>query len=145
MLNSPSSHLHRRGVPSLGSSVWPSSGCAPTGPCLSFTEDSTPGHSTPGDASPAEEQDHPLCPAGHVFLLQPRIWLAFWAVRAHCWLMVSCYLPSPFGRAVLNSFISQLLLVVQIAMTQVQTMHLALLNLTRFSWATAQAHLSLSG
>jgi len=45
--SAPSSCSHRRGIPSLGSFLWPSSGCAPTGPCLSCTEESTSGRSTP--------------------------------------------------------------------------------------------------
>ena len=57
---------HRRGIPSLGSFLWPSSGCAPTGPCLSCTEDSTPGYITPGEVSPAQGRgDHLPHPAGH--------------------------------------------------------------------------------
>jgi len=37
---------HRTSIPSLGSCLWPSSGCTPTGLCLSCTEDSTSGRST---------------------------------------------------------------------------------------------------
>jgi len=40
------------GAPSLGSFLLPSSGCTPPDPCLFSTEDSTRGHSTPGEASP---------------------------------------------------------------------------------------------
>ena len=50
----------RRGVPSLGSFLWPFSCHAPTGPCLSCTEDFTSGCSIPGEVSQcrAEGQDH---------------------------------------------------------------------------------------
>ena len=39
-------------VPALRSSLWPSSGPAPTAPCLSCAEGSRAGHSTPGGVSP---------------------------------------------------------------------------------------------
>ena len=47
---------HRRGVPSFGSFLWSSSGCTLTGPCLSCTEDSTSGRSTPGEVSPEQNR-----------------------------------------------------------------------------------------
>ena len=46
----PSACPHRRGVPSIGSFLWPSSGHTPTGLRLSCTEDSTSGHITPSEA-----------------------------------------------------------------------------------------------
>jgi len=47
--------------------VFHSSGCVPTGPCLSYTEGSTSGCSAPGEASQhrADVQDHLPHPAGH--------------------------------------------------------------------------------
>ena len=59
-----------------------------------------------------------------LLLVQPRIWLAFWAARVHCWFTSS--LPSTstpkvfFSRAALNPFILWLVLVVGIALSQVQ-------------------------
>jgi len=52
-----------------------------------------------------------------------RIWLAFWAVRAHCWFMSAAIHQYPqvlFGRAVLYPYMSQLVLIAGLAMTQVQ-------------------------
>ena len=66
--------------------------------------------------------------------MQPRIQLAFWAARAPCWL-TSSTLRCFFSRAALNPFIPQLVLVVHVALTQVQTLHMDLLNLLRFIWA----------
>ena len=36
--------------------LWPSSACAPTGPCLFCTEGSSYGHSTPGEATSAQSR-----------------------------------------------------------------------------------------
>jgi len=69
--------------------------------------------------------------------MKPRIQLALWAARAHCWFMSSSHppvTPSHFGRAVLHPYILQLVLIARVAMTQEQTLHLALLNLIRFTW-----------
>jgi len=58
--------------------------------------------------------------------MQPRIHLAFSAIRAHCWLTFSlprtctCTPTILFDRAVLCSFILQLILVVGVVATQVQ-------------------------
>lgn len=79
-------------TPSLGSSLWPSSGCSPTGLYLACIEDSTSGCNTPDKVSPAqsggaEGQDH--CPdlLAMLLLMQPKIRLDFWAARVHCCLM----------------------------------------------------------
>ena len=64
-----------------------------------------------------------------LLLVQPRIQLA---VRAHCWLVSSCHHQHPqvlFGRAVLYPFIPQFVPIVGVNVTQVQDLHLALLNL----------------
>ena len=47
--------------------LWPSSGLTPTGPCLSCTENSRAGCSTPGGShqSRVERQNHLPRPAGH--------------------------------------------------------------------------------
>jgi len=58
----------RRGVPSLWSFLWPSSGSAQTGPHLSCTEDSTSGLTTPDEVSPAQHRgtgSPPSLPASH--------------------------------------------------------------------------------
>ena len=47
---------HRRGVPSIGPFLWPSSGCTQTVLCLSCTEDSISGRSTPCEASPSQSR-----------------------------------------------------------------------------------------
>ena len=57
---------HRGGVPSLMQCLWPSPGHTLTGPCLSCSEHSTSGCSTPGEVSPAEGQDHLPSPAGRI-------------------------------------------------------------------------------
>ena len=100
--------------------MWPSSGHAPTAPCLSCSENYTYVHSTPGKVSQhrAEGQDSLLHPPGYA---APRIWLAFWAAKAQCWLMSSCHSPVPqvfLGRAVLNPFVPQLVLIVGVVATQ---------------------------
>jgi len=60
---------HSRGVLSLRSLLWPSSGRTPTNPRLSCTEGSTYGCSSPGEASQhSEGQDH------RPSMVQPRIW-----------------------------------------------------------------------
>jgi len=105
MLLSPSSLIlsSYRGAPSRGAFLWPSSGCTPTAPRLSCAEDPTSGCSAPTEASQrrAEGQISPPLSAGHISFDAVRDTLAFWAVRAQCWLMFS----SLFGGAALNPFI----------------------------------------
>ena len=58
-----------------------------------------------------------------LFLMQLRMWLAFWAestLLSHVQLAIRQYPQVLLVRAVLNLFIHQLLLIVVIAMTQVQ-------------------------
>jgi len=100
---------HRGGAPSIGSLLWPSSGHTPVSPCHFCIEDSRlPGCSTLGETSGAQD-----CLPRHVFLfyfLKPRIQLAFWAVRAHCWFMcIHQYSQVIFSKAVLYSFFLQLI------------------------------------
>ncbi|KAK4831337.1 hypothetical protein QYF61_017468 [Mycteria americana] len=64
-----------------------------------------------------------------LLLMQPRIWLAFWAASAHCWLMLSfssTNTPKSFssGRAALNPFSAQPVFVLGIAPTHVQDLAL---------------------
>jgi len=83
------------GVLSLGPFSWPCSGHTAAAPCLSCTEVSTSGCSTPGDVSPVHSRDAritSLTLLATLLLMQPIIWLAFWAVRAH-WFMSSCQYP----------------------------------------------------
>jgi len=56
----------------------------------SYTEDSTSEHSTSDEVSPAERGriTSPYL-LTMLLLMQSRTWLAFWAARAHCWLMSS--------------------------------------------------------
>ena len=76
----------------------------------------------------AEGQDHSLVLLATLLCMQPRIQLAFWAVRSHCWLMFifsSTSTPSSFfGRAVLHAYISQIMLIVGVAIIQVQDLAL---------------------
>ncbi|KAK4832298.1 LOW QUALITY PROTEIN: hypothetical protein QYF61_021697 [Mycteria americana] len=54
-------------------------------------------------------------------VLQPRIWLAFWAVSTHCWLMFSISSSVPqvlFHRATLDHIIPQPVLILGFALTQ---------------------------
>ena len=62
-------------------------------PC---TEDSASGCSTAGEASPAQSRGmgiSSLRPLTAHLWMQPRIRLAFWAGRAHCWLVSSSHPP----------------------------------------------------
>jgi len=85
-----------RGVSPLGSFSWPSSGYAPTGLCLSCTEDSTSRCTTPCEVSPVQSRgagSPPLtCWPWFFWWIQ----FAFWAVRACCYLMPSTSNPSLF-------------------------------------------------
>ena len=85
----------RGGVPSPRPFLWPPSGCAPTGPRLSCTECSTSGRSAAGELSQhtAEGQRHSLALLATLRWVQPRVWSAFWAESAHCWLTASCHPP----------------------------------------------------
>jgi len=91
--------LHRGGVPSLGSFLWPSSGYAPTGPCLSYwgLHIWTP-YSRWGLTS-AEQKGRitSLHLLATLLLMQPRIQLAFWPVTTHYWLMSSLPSTSPLS------------------------------------------------
>ena len=144
VLHSPSSQPVLAGRASIPATIpvsllWTRS----NSPNLSCPEDSSCGRSAPGEVSQctAEGQEHlpALLPA--LLWLQPRGRLAFCAARAHCWLMSSCHPPVPpvlLGRAVLYPYVPQLVLTVGAAITQVHTLHLALLNLLTLPWAQSQ-------
>ena len=122
---------------SLGSFLSSSSGCALTGPHLSYTEDSTPGHGNPHDVSEhrAEGQIPSLTLLATLLWMQPRIRLAFWAARTHCWLM-SSYHPtissSPFQQNY-NLLTSACIDSGELPQPRWKTLNLSLLNLVRFS------------
>lgn len=61
--------------------------------------------------------------------------LEFWAAMTHVQFPIHQYPKVLSSRAVLYPFIPQLVLREGIAMTQVQALHLDLLDLTKFSWA----------
>ena len=86
--------LHRGGVPSLGSFLWPSSGYAPTGPCLSYWGLHIWTQYSRWGLTSAEQKGRitSLHLLATLLLMQPRIQLAFWTARAHRWLMSN--LPS---------------------------------------------------
>jgi len=74
-----SAYSHSIGVPPLWSFLWPFSGQAPRGLCLSFTVDSTSGHSTPGETSPTQSRGagslHSTCWPGFFQCRQGYVWL----------------------------------------------------------------------
>jgi len=65
--------------------------------------------------------------------MQPRIQLAFWAARAHCWLM-SRFPATNTSKFLLAELCSMLILVVGVATTQVQDLAL------RFAEPHVQKH-----
>ena len=95
----------RGGVPALRSSLWPSSGPAPTAPCP-FVEGSRTGHCTPGEVS--QEQRGRITSLDlliTLLLMQLRIWLAFSAASARYWLMLnlsSISTPKSFSSGLLS-------------------------------------------
>ena len=85
--------------------MWPSSGRTPTAPCVSCTEDSTSGCSTPDKVSlfRAEGQDHLPHPADHAALDAAQDTVGFRAARAQCWLMSIYHPPGPFQQGCASS------------------------------------------
>ena len=85
-----------------------------------------------------EEQrgQFPPCSCWQPLWMQPRILLVFWAASAHCWFTLS-----HTSTRTLKSFFAGLLSrsspspYIRIFLTQLQHPHLALLNLTWFTWA----------
>lgn len=88
-LNNPtlSACFQGRGVPSLWSALWPSSGPTPTGPYLSCAGNPRARHSTLGrvwaEQSRAEGYNPSLDMLSMLLLLQPWTELPFWAASAH--------------------------------------------------------------
>ena len=123
--------------------LWPSSGLTPTCPCLSWAEGSRAGCRTPGGVSPeqsrVEGQNHLPRPAGHASSDAAQDTDGFLGCEctlvAHVQLFIHQYSEVLLHRAALNPFIPQPVLILGIAPTKMQDLHLALLNLVRFTWA----------
>jgi len=123
----------------LITSVAPS-GPSPTGPCPFCAGGSRAGHHTPGGVSPelsrGAESPH-LDLLAKLLLMQHSIWLAFWAVSTHCWVMFSFSSTNTC-----KSFSSELLSLHSLPslyscrglpQPRCRTLHLALLNFVRFT------------
>ena len=131
--------LHRRGAPALRSSSWPSSGPSPKAPHPLCDGCPTPGCSTPegdsqgrsrGEQSPSSPCWPPL------FLIQPRIPLAFWTGSAHYWLVLnvaSTRLLSFFA-GLLSSSSPSLHTYLGLPWPRCKTLHFTLLNLIWLTW-----------
>jgi len=78
---------HRRDAPAPRSFLWPSSGPAPTGPCLSCAEGSRAGRRTPGGVSPEQSRRAESPPS----TCWPRF---FWRSPGYGW---PCWLPAHIG------------------------------------------------
>lgn len=81
--------LCRRGAPSLWSSLWPSWGLTPACPCPSCAGGPRHGCSTWWGVSPEQRGSTvslTLLPT--LLLMQHRVFLAFWAPAAHCWVIL---------------------------------------------------------
>ena len=109
--------LHRRGAPSpaLSSSLWPSSRPTGTAGC------SKARHSTPDGTLQGQSRGGQFIPNATHLVMQPRMSLAFWTARAHCWLTHSQLSVHQYPqilflvRAALNELFSQFILVSGIA------------------------------
>jgi len=125
---------HRECVPSFGSFLWPSSGCAPIGPHLSCTEGSTYAHRTLGEASPAQSRGagsppSPCWPC--CFWCSPGSgWLSeLWEhIAGLCPATIHQYPHVLFTTAVLHPYIPQLVLIAGVAITQVQDLVLGFIG-----------------
>jgi len=73
----------------------------------------------------------------YLFLMHARIQLAFWAVRAHCWLVSSfpsTTTPGPFWQGCTLPLHPLAWPDSGVPLPRCKTLHLTLLNLLRFSW-----------
>ena len=80
---------------------------------------------------PGDRQDHLPCPTGHTAFAAAQVWLALWAVRAllaHFQLAIHQHPLCLFGRAVPHPYIAQFVLIVGVAMTQVQNLELGFIE-----------------
>ena len=72
------------------------------------------------------------------FLMQPGMLLPFWAARVHCWLTLSfSFTRTPMSSALLlwRSYSPSLYTYLGLPWPNCETLHFALLNLIRFTWA----------
>ena len=132
---------HQRSVPALWSSLWPSSASTPTAVCPSWAEGLRPGHSATDKASQWKSREDSITSYSLLaasLLKKPRILLAFWAARAHSWLMPSflCIRTPKSISAELLSRSSSPILYLYLGLPQPKrnTVHLALLNLIQLWW-----------
>ena len=138
-----SAFLHTRVGPSLWSFLWPSSGPTLTNPCLSCTWDPRAGHWTPGGVSQEQSrgaESPPLDMLAILPFMQPGRWFDFCIASAHCqhtssFSPTSIYPQVLLHRATLNLVILQSVLMLVIPTPMCRTLHLALLNFLRFTWA----------
>lgn len=103
--STPTTYVCRRGVSALWSSSWPSSGLAPTCPCLFHTGEPRSKHVTLGGVSP----DIPPRVMGREEGQNDLPWSAGCAaldVSAHCWLissLSSTRIPKSFTAGLLST------------------------------------------
>ena len=120
------SHI-RGGVPSLGSFLWTFSG---------HTSMGLPGWNT---QHRVKGQNHFPWPAGYTSFDAAQDMFDLLSCEntllAHVQITSHWYPQVPFYRAMLQPFIPQFVLTVEVAKTQMQTLHMALWKLVRFSWA----------
>lgn len=135
------SPVPKRGASALWSSWWTSSGLAPTAAHISCSGDSRPEHSTQDRVSwhYGRGKQLPPSPCWPPLFQCSQVQMSFWVARAHCWLMSCNFLHQDFQvllcRAPLNKFFSQPIHTSKLAPTSFSTLHLALLNLNRITWA----------
>lgn len=80
--------------------------------------------------------NHFLWPANYMFLMQPRVWLAFWASSLCFWLMLSFCQPISefFSIGVLSTYFSPCLyLYLELPQPSCRTLHKALLSILKFT------------
>lgn len=108
-----------------------------TSPSLFCARDLRSGCSTPGGISWEQRgRTDFLALLPMLLLVLPRVWLAFWAMRAHCWFM-SSFLSTgtfkTFSTVLLYMTSPSLYSCLGLSSSRYRT--LQLLNLMRFSWA----------
>jgi len=111
-----------------------SSGPAPTGPCLSCAEGSRAGWRTPGGVSPEQSRgpESPPRPAGHAALDAAQDMVGLLGYECMLLIPVQLFIPQYpqvlLCRAALHLFILQPVLIVGVALTQVQDLALGLVE-----------------
>ena len=80
-----------------------------------------------------------VVPLFTLLLMQPSIWLACWAASKHCWLVMSLSsinIYKSFTSGLLSSHsLPSLYLCLGLPLPKCRTLHLALLNFMRVTWA----------